>query len=639
MIRNYFTAALICILLSVISAGNGNAQGFNSITTIDGINLTAVGNSGKVYRSASGGVTWTSTVFGVANMNCASSFGNDVWIAAAGGNVYKTLKTNSAISTYSTGSANNLNSVTFINSNTGWVCGDAGSMYKSTNGGVNWFSSNSGLPVVKLNSVSFSSTSNGTVAGNNGIIYTTTNGGSSWTSQVSGTSYNILKVKYFGSNLVAVGEYGTLLTNTGSGWTAVASRTKTDIRGLTGISYTDVHICGGGGFIRNNKSGNTKFTNFEQNPMMANLTDIIYYDANKAWAVSSLNSVIIYTTNAGANWSMPSGATMTTSWVSKLSAGSGIGNNLCEHPFDRNTLFVVYGSTVYVSRNRGENWTSISTITGGGQAHSFYVSPLDTNIWMCAITSTPDRVTRSTNYGATWTTVLSADFSNYGQPLEMDQNNPSNYYFAPDGGGFYRSTNNGANFTEISSNYPFRSPCDIVVMWDSSNVIYLGDGITGSGQAKIFKSTDNGVTWTDKYTVVSSETPSLCNSVFDRSLAYSTEWGGSGFYKTTNYGENWSLAGTTGSSGWGSDICHEDPTMVLKGTYGSPHYLTTNSGVSFNSTACGGGAGAGIIVPDRGYLIAMQTGGLFKMLITYTDAPVVAAIDVQPSSIGYSGIQ
>ncbi len=65
-------------------------------------------------------------------------------------------------------------------------------------------------------------------------------------------------------------------------------------------------------------------------------------------------------------------------------------------------------------------------------------------------------------------------------------------------------------------------------------------------------------------------------------------------------------------------MCREDPTVVLKGTYGSPTYLTTNSGANFTSTSLGGGCGAGIMVPERGYLLAMQCSGLFKMSITYT---------------------
>lgn len=637
MFKKNIALAILCLTISLNGIAFG--QGFNSITTSDGINLTAVGNSGKVYRSANSGAGWSSTIFGAANMSSATSFGSDVWIASTLGNVYKTQSNLSPIVSYNTGSANNLNSVTFVNSTTGYACGDLGTIVKSTNGGVNWFNSNSGVASVKLNSINFSTAGIGRVVGNTGNIYVTTNGGTTWIAEVSGTVRNLLKIKYFNDSAVAVGEYGTLLLNNGASWSSISTRTKSDIRSIAGANMNDVHVCGGGGFIRNNKSGSSAFMNFEQNPMQANLVDILYYGGNKGWAVSSLNSVIIYTTDAGTTWSMPAGATLTRTWVSKLSVGGGIGNNLCEHPVDRNVLFVVYGSTVYRSSNKGDNWATISTVTGGGSAHSFYVSPLDTNIFMCAITGSPDRIMRSTNYGVTWTNVLNGNFSNYGQPLEMDQNNPSNYYFAPDGGGFYRSTDNGATFTEISGNYPFLSPCDIIVKWDNSNEILVGDGITGSGQAKIYKSTNNGVNWTLKYTVASSETPSLCNSVFDNALIYSTEWGGSGFYKTTNSGENWSLAGATGGSGWGSDVCHEDPTMVLKGTYGSPHYLSTNSGTSFNSSSCGGGAGAGIIVPDRSYLIAMQTSGLFKMTIVYTDAPVLISIDVQALSLGNTGVQ
>ncbi|HMS64786.1 MAG TPA: YCF48-related protein [Ignavibacteria bacterium] len=636
---NIFTLTAFCLSVVFILSGKTMAQGFNSITTPDGVNITAVGNSGKIYRSVNSGTTWTNFINGASNLYCVTSLNNDVWISSANGNILKTQKTASPVITYNTGSTNNLYSISFIDANTGFVCGDAGTVYKTINGGVNWTSSNSGIASVKLNSISFDNASVGTVAGNNGTIYVTSDGGSSWVSEVSGSNKNILKLKYFSGNIIAVGEYGTLLSNDGSGWTSIDSRILTDIRGVTGTSINDVHLCGGGGFIRNNKSGSSKFTNFEVNPMMANLVDIFYYDANNGWAVSSLNSVIIYTTNAGATWSMPSGATMTKTWVSKLVAGGGIGNNLCMHPFNRDAMFVVYGSTVYRSGNRGDNWTNIASITGGGNAHSFYVSPIDTNIWLTAITGSPDKVKRTTNYGATWTDVLSANFSNYGQPLEMDQNNPNNYYFAPDGGGFYRSTDNGASFTEISGNFPFRSPCDIIVTWDSSNVILVGDGVTGSGQAKIFKSVNGGVNWTDMYTVASSETPAICNSVFERGTFYSTEWSGSGYYKTTNYGDNWALTGTTGSSGWGTDLCHEDPTLVLKGTYGSPTYLTTNSGLTFSSTSVGGGAGAGIIVPERGYLIAMQVSGLFKMNIVYTDAPVVATIDVQATSNGLTGVQ
>lgn len=637
---------LLCLQVTLLGQFEIFAQGFNGVTTPDGINLLAAGNLGLIYRSQNSGQTWTNATFGTSNINGVASYGNDVWMAVSGGKVYKTQKTNSAIVTYSPATVN-LNSIYFVNSSLGYTCGDNGVIYKSADGGENWSLKNSGIPNVKLNSICFADSDNGIVAGNNGIIYVTNDGATSWTAQESGTTRNLLKVKYFGSKIYAVGEYGTLLSSEivserQAPWTSINTRIKTDLRGITGTSSSDVHVCGGGGFIRNNKNGSNNFYNFEINPMMGNLIDIYYFDSNNGWAVNNLNPVIIYTTNGGASWSMPSGASLSLSWVSKLSAGGGIGNNLCEHPNNRDAMFVVYGSTIYRSGNRGENWTNIASVPGGGSAHSFYVSPLDTNIFMIAIEDSPrDSVKRSTNYGATWTNIIGIDFSNYGQPLEMDQNNPSVYYYAPDGGGFYKSTDNGASFLEISGNYPFRSPCDIVVMWDSSNVIYVGDGNTNGsgGAADIFKSSNGGVNWTKILTVASNEVPSMCNTVFDKSIAYATNWGGGQLYKTTNYGANFYLLSTQTTSGWGSDICHEDPSLVLKGTYGSPTWLSTNSGASFPTSLSVSlsGAGAGIIVPERGYQIAMQTSGLYKLSIAYSYTPVPSNIDVQSSSVGATG--
>lgn len=292
---------LILMIFFLASSYYVYAQGFNGITSPDGIHVAAVGNSGLIYRSLNGGVTWISTPYGVNNFYSVTSSGNDVWISGQNGNVYKTLKSNSPVTSYFTGVSVNLYGIIFINSNTGFVCGDAGNVFKSVNGGVNWTLSNTGIASVKLNSISFSDANYGTVVGNNGTIYKTTDGGASWILQSSGTSRNLLKVKQFSDSAAAVGEYGTLLQNNGSGWFSIASRTVSDIKSITGTNMSDVHLCGGGGFIRNNRNGKSNFYNFEINPMMANLTDIFYYDYDKGFAVSSLNKVIIYTSNSGAS--------------------------------------------------------------------------------------------------------------------------------------------------------------------------------------------------------------------------------------------------------------------------------------------------------------------------------------------------
>lgn len=639
-----FLSLAVIILLALTESVS--AQGFNSVTTPDGINIAAVGNSGKFYRSANGGVTYVSTtVSGSPNLYSVTSFGNDVWMTGVNGNIIKTLKTASSNTVYNAGDAGTFNSIYFVNSNTGFVCGPSGRVYKSINGGVNWTLSNTGISGGNgtLNSVCFTDENNGTIVANGGSIFVTNDGGSSWSLETSSTSRNLLKVRYFGTDRVAVGEYGTILTNTGSGWTNIVTRTNSDIKGVSGSAINDVHVCGGGGFIRNNKSGSSNFFKFENNPMMANLVDIFFYDNNKGWAVSSLNGVIIYTTNGGTNWSMPTGSTVALNWVSKPGAsGNFLGNNLCQHPTDRNTFYCVFGGQVYVSRNRGDNWSAVGTTTPTGTTpHSFFVSPLDTNIWLIATESTPDKVYRSTNYGSSWTQVLSLNFSSYGQPLEIDQNNPSVFYFAPDNGGFWKSTNSGETFTEISGNYPFRSPCEILVTWDNSNVIILGDGVTSSSNPAImFKSTNGGVNWSKIDSTSSSETPSMCNTVFDNNLIWCTEWGGSNIYKSTDMGSDYTLHHSTGFSGWGSDISREDPTMVITGSWGAAATYSTNGGVNWTNINTGlSGHGGGILAAERGLVLAQQGSNLYKLNIVYTDAPVVANPDVQPLSLNGTGSQ
>jgi len=632
--------ALLCLIICSSFSKEILAQGFNSITTPDGSNVVAVGDSGKIYRSVNGGILWSNTTFGASNYYGITSYGSDVWFCGQNGNVYKTLKTNAPNSTYNVGSSATLNSIHFINANIGFVCGDRGTVYKSINGGEDWSLSNLGIASVKINSVNFKDVNNGTVVGINGTIYVTNNGGSSWSSQSSGSTKNLLKVKYFNDSIVAVGEYGTILTNVDGNWTGVVTRTSTDIRGVTGTSMSDVHVCGGGGFVRNNRNGGSNFFNFEKNPMMANLVDIFYHDYNKGWAVSSLNAVIIYTTDAGASWNMPTGATVSFNWVQKPPNGGGIGNNLCPHPNDRNAMFVVYGNKVYASRYKGDNWTQIATISIGSSCHSFYVSPVDTNVWLAAMVNSPDCIVRSTNYGATWSNIIAYDFSTYGQPLEMDQNTPSTYYFAPAnsaGTGLFKSVDNGASFSLVApyNQTNIGSPCDVIVMWDSSSVIFLGDD-----GADIWKSSNGGINWNLVKPNSAGEIPSMCNSVFDNSICYATTFGGGQVFRTLNHGDNWSIVSNNSGSGWGSDLCREDPTLVLTGTYGTQAYLTTNGGSSFFNVSSGlSGAGAGIMVTERGVLLNMQTGTLFKLNIAYSDSTLLTNVDVQALSLGNIGIQ
>ncbi len=619
-------ASAICMFVLAISSAF--ADGFNSVHTADGNFVIAAGNDGRIFRTVNGGNTWAAYTEPSTVFKSVYVFGNNVWLTTAAGKVYKSSTGSTTLTGYSTGSSVSINSVCFVNDLTGFVCGDNSSVFKSVDGGLTWTPSNTGITGVDLSSISFKDAQNGMVGGKNGKVYVTSNGGTSWTAETINTAKNITDVKVFSDGAVVAGEWGVLFTKSGSGpWAQVKTNIRTDITAIAGTSVSDVHVCGGGGFIRNNTGGNSLFRNFEMNPMLANLVDIVYA-GNKGFAVSSLNNAIIRTTNAGAQWELPSGTNVTYNWALKPGAsGNFLGNNLSLHPTDRNSVFIVFGTQVFKSNDKGEDWAPVGNpITAGNTPHSFFVSPRDTNIWLVAMAgSSPDKIYRTTNYGQTWTEVLARNFSNYGQPLEMDQNDPSTFYFAPDNGGFYKSTDDGATFTEISNNFAFRSPCDIIVMHDSSKIIFVADGITGSGQAKVFKSVNGGVNWTDVHTAAASEIPSMANTVFDKSVVWTTEWSGSTIYKSTNYGDNFSVHHNNTFSGWGSDICHEDPTLMITGSWGASAVISINGGANWTNISSGlGGHGGGIMIPDRGYMICHQGSNVYKLNVTYS---VVTAVN------------
>lgn len=619
----------LILFLFIIVGDNLFSQGLNTISYGDSNHVYAFGDNGKVLKTTNGGFTWSRTTSGTANFVSSSPSGAFIMAASNDGKVTRINWETGASIVYTT-PASSINGCYFHNFDEGFIVGNNGSVYKSTDFGVTWTLKNSGIAgTAKLNSIT------GTnpyylAVGDGGVAYKTTNGGNNWTALTTGTTKNFLVAYSILTSYYVGGESGAYFSGNfqAPGNPTVFYITPGDIRTITGNSFLNLKIGGGQGFIRNNMV-NDGFPTFENNPFLSDLTCITdnrTYFPGIFYACSNKTDAIIKTTNNGTSWDFTGGATRSISWVSKLTASGGIGNNLCMNPNNKNELYVVYGKTMYRSMDRAETWTNFGTVgaTSGTvtSAHSFYVSKLDTNILMCAIEGSPtDKVVRSTNYGATWTTVLSLNFSNYGMPLENDQNNPNVWYFAPDNGGFWKSTDNGASFTEISGAYPFRSPCDIVVEWGNSNNILLADGVTGSGVAKIFKSTNAGVNWTDVFTNASgaSEIPSMCNSQFDNTLVYATNWSQNTRYKSVNAGSNWSGIQSTSFSGWGSDLCREDPTVVLTGNYGQSSSLTTNGGLSWTEyTMPSGGCGAGIIVPERGYLVAMQCSGLLKMNVTYS---------------------
>ncbi len=97
-------------------------------------------------------------------------------------------------------SPQNINSISVVDQNIIWVACDNATLYKTTNGGLNWISRGTGLPSGNLYGISALDTSNCWVGTVNGSIYRTSNGGLNWALQFSLAGSFSNGIKMFNAN-------------------------------------------------------------------------------------------------------------------------------------------------------------------------------------------------------------------------------------------------------------------------------------------------------------------------------------------------------------------------------------------------------------------------------------------------------
>jgi photosystem II stability/assembly factor-like uncharacterized protein len=151
---------------------------------------------------------------------------------------------------------NGLQSVFFIDANTGWIGGLGGIILKTTNSGNNWFNQTSGT-VYNLFSVFFLNSNTGWISGNNSRILKTTNGGSNWIDKSFG--YENYRVHFIDAN---------------TGWIA----------------------CNLGKVLKSTNGGDNWYV---QTTLSCAITSLFFANSNTGWVVGS---TVMKTTNGGTNW-------------------------------------------------------------------------------------------------------------------------------------------------------------------------------------------------------------------------------------------------------------------------------------------------------------------------------------------------
>lgn len=272
----------------------------------------------------------------------------------------------------------------------------------------------------------------------------------------------------------------------------------------------------------------------------------------------------------------------------------------------------------------------------------------------------------SKSASGTWTIVAPTAYpvNNTSQPTGMGRINAiafdptdasgNTIFIGSPSGGCWKTTDHGANWTDISSNIPTLGVSSLLVDPANPATIYLGSGDRDSDDAPpmgVFKSTDGGLSWTQINNTMGNVTVNamVMNPADHLTILAATS---GGVYKTTNGGATWSAILAPGNF---KDIKLNpgDPAIVYAVTSsgsGARFYRSANSGTNWSHITTGipnagtEAAGSRMVIgvspanPACVYLVQiLQTNSRFQALLRSTDSGLsFSTMSTSPNIFDYA---
>jgi photosystem II stability/assembly factor-like uncharacterized protein len=643
---------LVALVLALLipAARTAGAQGFRSVYTRDGVDVIAVGDNGETYRSLNGGLRWTERVVGSPTLSLrdVTRRGLAMLMVGDGGMIWASADAGGNWSSTTAPSSPDLRAAAMASDLVWVVAGSGGTILRSIDAGASWNPVPSGT-FRRLNALRFTDSQHGWAVGDAGILLTTANGGASWSPVTIPTQNALLSVDQSGASVWVVGAEGTAWRSTNGGASFSPVRLKLDARAdvscVAMLSPDSLWIAGGGGFVRFSADGGATWT-FQQHSMHAPISRLVGY-GNGVWAVNSRNRVVMSSINRGATWRLPTGAAYSYSWgtAPKYSfSGQVRGSGFSINPVYKSTLYCGLGNIVIRSRDDGETWQVAASFPANyTKCNAFIVSPKDSNIWIAALGggTVSDKVFRTKDSGTTWFETIARSFGEYGIPLEVDPDRPDTVWFGGETNGsgippgpIFRSFDFGASWDSVHT-AQFRSPCDIVVVPDTTGIVIVGDGVTGVGNAQYLKSIDGGLTFTPMATTLSSEIPGMATSRLRPNAIFGTNWSAGGVQRSQDYGGTWPTVASTDQA-WGIDIAKDDPNVIVFGQYSGGYnaMLSTDGGATYTAITPPSGFfnNYSFLVRDRATIFAEQSSGIWKLQPSYSYTPALESQFIQLTS-------
>ncbi|MFZ4589988.1 MAG: YCF48-related protein [Ignavibacteria bacterium] len=520
-----------------------------------------------------------------------------------------------------------INWLKMIDANTWLIGADYGNFLKTTNAGVNWYTSTGGYPntsypnakiyqniktgyffdantgyigvqavpgiakttnggqtfdtirilasgIGTVYGFSFLNSSTGFLCGTSTyLVEKTTNGGQNWTQfsgvptgtyySISATDENHIKAGTTAGNFVYT-------TDGGATWNTSNTGSASYIYAMKFINNNTGYVCGTSGLFRYTTDGGSIWSGTSA-PTTSSLYNIVVSGTDIYLSGTVSTQVIYKSTDLG------------TTWATISYAGGGTSFGMNAYAFDMVGSTMAVGGTygeLKKSTNSGTDWTSLIYRRGLANLSDMYANTNGRVIAVGIDNSNPDVIMYSADGGNSWNTAnyLASDYIN-----TISMLNPSTGYISGRWGRFAKTTDGGATWDTSKTANPTLAPyfCNGVDFVNESTGWIVG-GVAGiGGVTKIWKTTDAGSNWNEQASAYGGPVGVKIKMV-NANTGYMAH--GVGFQKTTNGGNNWTL--TTSPATYSNSYIPVnvlDVNTIFTSGSNSQVYGTTNGGVTWDS--------------------------------------------------------
>ncbi len=286
------------------------------------------------------------------------------------------------------------------------------------------------------------------------------------------------------------------------------------------------------------------------------------------------------------------------SWTEYSAGLARLGvSSIVIHPSDPDIIHIGTGDRdagdapgygVWRSTDGGISWSAHNSGMGNRTVYEILMHPIDPLI---LIASTAGQIYRSTNGGASW--ALSYNGGESFKDIAFHPADPNIVYAA--GSNYYRSTDNGITWTQVTAGVPTgTSRMALAVSADLPSYVYLIAG-DGSGFNGAYRSTDNGLTFSTRATSpnifgydVSGGTGSQawydCVAIGDPTDGDHIVMGGVNLWESFDGGSIWSIVSHWVGYG-GNPAIHADQHALEYSPLTGDLYNGNDGGVYYSSDA------------------------------------------------------